>query len=516
MSLFNRIKSAFVGSESPPPVDNSPPSTATLDCSQRSTVMVEAAFSGEPVRLSISTSTSITESNGAYGATAEQLSRKLDEYVYVFSPVVPAEENFSPWFLGDSYPSYVKQRNQTRGDWIHPFMSPQVAALPSVRSLIGQGVNGHKRLAVALRALIREKRKAQEDHRELLDALYGVAVLSDLLESLGGEQPTFFADLTKYVPFDELLRMRCQYAWMGYAKVPSLMKTDVKWLIAEFGEPSVHHSFEPLFDTLRRDAVRRFCRAEVTRGSKTRLSPAEIEAGLMQVLRRKLEFSISIDNENRARSTAVSTRSDRRAEGLRALENVWEATNSDFVVADIETTGLDADACEILELAALMVSPVGLVISEYSCLVRVRSKVPSFITELTGITQEMVQENGISERDALVGFASFVGQRPMFFHNSTFDTKFLIPAFERNGMNSIGPVMDTLPIARAAWPDMRSHKLSTLVKIIDDAPTPTHRALSDAYATLAVLLAARALAGHAAVPRGTNALHSNPSTSSYL
>lgn len=516
MSLFNRIKSAFLGSESSPPVAGTSPIVVAPYPSQGAKVTVEASFGGEPVRLSISISTSIGESNGAYGATAEQLGRKLDEYAYVFSPVVPAEENFSPWFLGDPCPLYAKQRDQKRGDWIHPFMSPQVAALPSVGPLISQGVNGHKRLAVALRALIREKRKAKEDRQELLHALYGVAVLCDLLESLGRERLTFFADLTNYVPFDELLRMRCQYAWMGYAKVPSLMKTDVKWLIAEFGEPSVHHSFEPLFDTLRRDAVRRFCRAEAIRGSKARLSPAEIEAGLTQVLRRKLEFSISIDNENRARSTAVSTRSDRRVEGLEALENVWKATNSDFVVADIETTGLDADACEILELAALRVSPVGLVISEYSCLVQVRSRVPSFIAELTGITQAMVDEHGISERDAVVGFEAFVGQRPMFFHNSTFDTKFLVPAFERNGMNFMGPVIDTLPIARAAWPDMRSHKLSTLVKIIDDAPTPTHRALSDARATLAVLLAARALAGHAAVPRDTDALHSNPSPSSCL
>jgi DNA polymerase-3 subunit epsilon len=492
------------------------PIVVTPDRNQGPTVTVEAAYGGELVRLSTTISTSVGESNGAYGATAEQLSRKLDEYAYVFSPVVPAEENFSPWFSGDPCPLYAKQRDQNRGDWIHPFMSPQVAALPGVGSLISQGVNGHKRLAVALRALIREKRKAKENPQELLHALYGVAVLCDLLESLGRERLTFFADLTNYVPFDELLRMRCQYAWMGYAKVPSLMKTDVKWLIAEFGEPSVHHSFEPLFDTLRRDAVRRFCRAEAIRGSKARLSPAEIEAGLTQVLRRKLELSISIDNENKARSTAVSTRSDRQAEALEALENVWEATNSDFVVADIETTGLDAVACEILELAALRVSPAGHVISEYSCLVQVRSRVPSFIAELTGITQAMVDEHGITERDAVVGLEAFVGQRPMFFHNSTFDTKFLVPAFERNGMNFMGPVIDTLPIARAAWPDMRSHKLSTLVKIIDGAPTPTHRALSDARATLAVLLAARALAGHAAAAQGTDALHNYPAPSSCL
>jgi hypothetical protein len=230
MSLFNRIKGAFLGSESSPPVGGTSPILVTPDRSQGATVTVEAAFGGEPVRLSISISTSIGESNGAYGATVEQLSGKLDEYAYVFSPVVPVEENFSPWFSADPCPLYAKQRDQTKGDWIHPFMSPQVAALPSVGSLISQGVNGHKRLAVALRALIREKRKAKEDHQELLHALYGVAVLSDLLESLGGERLTFFADLTNYVPFDELLRMRCQYAWMGYAKVPSLMKTDVKWL----------------------------------------------------------------------------------------------------------------------------------------------------------------------------------------------------------------------------------------------------------------------------------------------
>jgi hypothetical protein len=105
MSLFNRIKSAFLGSESPPPVADSSPITATPDRSQRSTVTVEAAFGGEPVQLSISISTSIGESNGAYGATAEQLSRKLDEYAYVFSPVVPAEQNFSPWFSASPCPS---------------------------------------------------------------------------------------------------------------------------------------------------------------------------------------------------------------------------------------------------------------------------------------------------------------------------------------------------------------------------------------------------------------------------
>lgn len=515
MSLFSKIKSAFLGDESSPPIAATRPRADGVEHSQRTMAAVDAASGDESVRISFAITTSIGESNGAHGATAEQLSRKLNEYAYVFSPVVPAEESFSPWFSASPSSLNAKQRDRTKGDWVRPFMSSQIAALPALKPHVSQGVNGHKKIAVALRSLIREKRKAKEEHQELLHALYGVAVLSDLLASLDSERLTFFTDLTNYVQFDELLRMRCKYGWMGYAKVNSLMKTDVKWLIAEFGEPSVHHSFEPLFNTLRRDAIRRFCRAEVIRGSRASLAPIEIEVGLTPLLRRKLEFSISIDNENRARAAATSTRLERRTEALDALDDVWQATHSDFVVADIETTGLDAEACEILEIAALLVNPEGQVIAEFSCLIRVRSKVPSFVEALTGISQAVVDEHGISERDGMRGFASFVGQRPMFFHNATFDTKFLVPAFGRHGINFGCPVLDTLPIARAAWPDMRSHKLSTLVKIIDDAPAPTHRALADAHSTLSVLLAARALASRRAIPPSTAPHGNSPAAASY-
>ncbi|NHZ44590.1 3'-5' exonuclease [Massilia sp. CCM 8693] len=197
-------------------------------------------------------------------------------------------------------------------------------------------------------------------------------------------------------------------------------------------------------------------------------------------------------------AVAAATRSLRRAERLTELEGLWEASNSDFVVADIETTGLDATVCEILEIAALLVNPAGVVLREFNVLVRAREEIPPFIVELTGISQILIDEHGVSEETAVLEFASFIGRMPIFFHNATFDTAFLAPALARHGLVFNNKVFDTLATARAAWPDLRSYKLATLAKIIDNAAVPTHRALADASATLSVLLAARELAGFGA------------------
>jgi DNA polymerase-3 subunit epsilon len=87
-------------------------------------------------------------------------------------------------------------------------------------------------------------------------------------------------------------------------------------------------------------------------------------------------------------------------------------------------------------------------------------------------------------------FAAFVGTHPVFFHNAPFDHGFIKKAASQAKVKFANPVHDTLPLARQAWPSLTAYKLSTLARHIG-ATVPTHRALEDAKATLAVLLAAR-------------------------
>ena len=84
----------------------------------------------------------------------------------------------------------------------------------------------------------------------------------------------------------------------------------------------------------------------------------------------------------------------------------------------------------------------------------------------------------------------------MFFHNASFDKRFIKAALKRTAKANRAPlaftntVFDSLAIALHAWPDLISYRLDYLAKHVG-APAPAHRALPDARATLAVLLAAQ-------------------------
>lgn len=186
----------------------------------------------------------------------------------------------------------------------------------------------------------------------------------------------------------------------------------------------------------------------------------------------------------------VATREAYLAERATVLDAAWTATRQPFIVADLETTGLSPENDEVLELAALKVTPDGSITGEFSTLVRVSRQVPAEITRLTGITQDAIDNNGRPSVDAMKAFAAFVGAYPIFFHNAPFDQGFLKKAASRANMKFENPVHDTLPLARQAWPSLDTYKLATLAQRAG-AAVPTHRALEDARAALAVLLAAR-------------------------
>lgn len=149
------------------------------------------------------------------------------------------------------------------------------------------------------------------------------------------------------------------------------------------------------------------------------------------------------------RPRAAGAAAGRKAE---ALSDALQALRGPFIVADLETTGLSTATCEILEFAAVRVGAAGALEREYTQVVRTRGPVPSFITRLTGITQAEVDRHGVPVTQAFSSFLDFVEDLPVFFHNASFDRRFLGAAADQTGMPFSNPTHCTLALARRAWP----------------------------------------------------------------
>src|SRR3990172_4884986 len=102
-----------------------------------------------------------------------------------------------------------------------------------------------------------------------------------------------------------------------------------------------------------------------------------------------------------------------------------------FVVFDLETTGLKPDAHEIIEIGAIRVNRDSDNHDTFQALVRPNKKIPKKITDITGITQEMVEKDGDSLETALPQFIEFVGDLPLVSFNAEFDMAFLTAAVQK-------------------------------------------------------------------------------------
>ncbi|MFW5977078.1 MAG: PolC-type DNA polymerase III, partial [Candidatus Nanoarchaeia archaeon] len=92
--------------------------------------------------------------------------------------------------------------------------------------------------------------------------------------------------------------------------------------------------------------------------------------------------------------------------------------NSTFVVLDIETTGLSPYTHAITEIAAQKISR-GEVVEQFQSLINPQTKIPRFITQLTGITDEMVQDAPLI-KDVLLELKEFLADHPVVAHNASF------------------------------------------------------------------------------------------------
>lgn len=160
-----------------------------------------------------------------------------------------------------------------------------------------------------------------------------------------------------------------------------------------------------------------------------------------------------------------------------------------FVIVDLETTGgAPFGGSEITEFGAIKVCG-GEVIGEFTTFVKPEGSIPVFITELTGITDEMLLD-APDIYEVLPRFFDWCGpeeETVLIAHNAPFDISFLKAAAAK--LEIPWPdfvILDTVKIARNTIPrdEILNYKLSTLAQFFETEVQPTHRALDDAKTTV--------------------------------
>ncbi len=120
---------------------------------------------------------------------------------------------------------------------------------------------------------------------------------------------------------------------------------------------------------------------------------------------------------------------------------------SDFVALDFETTGIDPINDRIIEVAAIRFTD-GIASDKFVSLVNPGREIPDFITNITNISNEMVN-NAPPEEDIVKDLFKFIDASPIIAHNTPFDIAFLKELAKRHNVNFIEPnLYDSLPLAR--------------------------------------------------------------------
>ena len=149
----------------------------------------------------------------------------------------------------------------------------------------------------------------------------------------------------------------------------------------------------------------------------------------------------------------------------------------DYCVLDTETTGLSAYYDEVIEIGILRVRN-NQIVDRYSQLIQPEYEIDSFITALTGITNEMVAEmpSIMEVKDTVL---SFLGDDIILGHNTSFDIRFLNEGF---GIKLNNKYMDTMQFARKVYPEFTHHRLTDLTKYLK-LSNNEHRTIADCIAT---------------------------------
>ena len=158
-----------------------------------------------------------------------------------------------------------------------------------------------------------------------------------------------------------------------------------------------------------------------------------------------------------------------------------------YVVLDIETTGFNPKEHEIIELSALKAEN-GVIIDEFSKLVKPVGYLSSYISNLTGITIDMLQ-NAPFIKETILDFKEFCANYIVIGHNINFDLSFINTQLIKNyDIPFTNDYIDTLRISRKVLKELGHHRLDDLIDYFGLKQRREHRALNDCVLTNQVYL----------------------------
>ncbi|MBR1816729.1 MAG: topoisomerase DNA-binding C4 zinc finger domain-containing protein [Lachnospiraceae bacterium] len=155
----------------------------------------------------------------------------------------------------------------------------------------------------------------------------------------------------------------------------------------------------------------------------------------------------------------------------------------DYVVFDLETTGISPKRDKVIEISAVKVKE-GKVVDEFSSLVNPLCSIPYGASQVNNITDDMVEDAPVFE-EVLPQFIEFIEELPLVGHNiHSFDMNFIY----RDSRDMLGEIpdndyIDTLHISRSVLPDMAHHRMTDLAAHYGVSTAGAHRALADCHMT---------------------------------
>ena len=158
-----------------------------------------------------------------------------------------------------------------------------------------------------------------------------------------------------------------------------------------------------------------------------------------------------------------------------------------IAVIDFETTGMSPSQGARATEVAIVLLEGGQVVDRFQSLMKTGAWIPPFITQLTGITNAMVNA-APAAAEVMAQAARFVGNAPMVAHNASFDSKFWQAELQLADVPAPQPFACTVLLSRRLYPDAPTHKLGPLVQHLGlPRAERAHRALADAEMAAALL-----------------------------
>ncbi|MCL2859657.1 MAG: PolC-type DNA polymerase III [Oscillospiraceae bacterium] len=154
-----------------------------------------------------------------------------------------------------------------------------------------------------------------------------------------------------------------------------------------------------------------------------------------------------------------------------------KSLDTEYCVLDIETTGLSYRTEKITEIAAVKIKD-GKIIDEFTCFVNPERPIPTRITEITNITDDMVK-NAETIEQIIPKFLDFIGETTLVAHNANFDLGFLRYNAEKIGLSINNTYVDTVALAKGLFPNFPKYKLGVIAENLKIQVEVAHRALDD-------------------------------------